>query len=773
MIKSYIKIAIRNFTRNITFSLINLFGLSIAFALFILLSLYIRSELTTDKHIENVENIYCLYEKNKNHISTAGMFAEYVNGRYPEIKQVCRNFKYDGEFFLKDGSFVYFDRFITVDSNYFEIFRNKAILGNLEHALDGKNGMVLTETAAKALFGDKNPIGKTVNWNNNYDFVVNAVIPDVPENSSYHADCYVSILCLLVIDKAKLISPGDWTITTFVEVNENVDITKLEKKLSTDLLEQFKQNTNWGLLPYLDIYFNQQKVNTYGFRHGNKQFVLLFIWIALFILVIACINYINLTTAKTGSRAREVGIRKVVGAYKQKLIKQFLAESILLILFSLVIGFLLAEFTINEFNRLAEINLHVKTFYEYPYNIVFILGAIILGIISGLYPAFVLTSFKTVEVIKGKVNKSKGGVIARKALMVFQFIISLIMIVGTIVIYRQINYVKQINLGFNKEHVIHLKTNDAAYKNAQDFKNELLAILGVEKVSFCAGIPGDVTNGIYDEIDGQEIYMKHLSCDDEYLDLMGMELVSGRNFSGVDASDIRKTYMVNEAAVKAFGLENPYEVKFFGFLKLIGIVKDFNFQSLHQPIAPLFITFLDNMEEIVIRISGTNQTAIIDQIEKAWIKKYPKDPFSFKFVDQVVDQQYKSEERLGKIVGYFSIFALIIACMGLLGMTSYMIQQRHREIGIRKVHGGSVQQIINMLSFEFVKWVILAFLLSVPVSYYLMKTWLAKNFTYQVEVEWWIFIVSGIIVVVISLLTVILQSYRAAVMNPVDSLRYE
>ena len=384
-----------------------------------------------------------------------------------------------------------------------------------------------------------------------------------------------------------------------------------------------------------------------------------------------------------------------------------------------------------------------------------------------------MTSFKTVEVIKGKITKSKGGIIARKALMVFQFVISLVMIVGTIIIYRQISYVKNVNLGFDKENVIRLQTKDQAYLNAQAFKNELLAIPGVDKIAFCKGVPGNITNGMYDIVDGQEVEMRHLYCDPDYIDLMGFSVVSGRNFSKEDNSDIRKTYMMNEAAVKEFGWEDPYQIKLWG-LKLIGIVNDFNFQSLHQPIGPLFITFFDdNLVEIVIKISNKNQSATIAKIEEAWKKKYPEDPFDFTFVDQIVDKQYKAEERLGSVVNYFSIFALIIACMGLLGMMSYMIQQKKREIGIRKVHGGAVSQIVIMLSFEFLKCVILAFVISIPISYYVMRTWLSNNFTYQVDLEWWIFALSGIIVVIVSLLTVIVQSYRAAIMNPVDSLRYE
>lgn len=767
MIKSYIKIAVRNFTKNLTLSLINLLGLSIAFALFILLSLYIKSELSTDNHIENIDNIYCLHEKNRNHIFGSGLFAEFVDERYPEIKQVSRSFIFNADIFLDDGNYVYFDKVGLVDSTYFNIFKNEAILGELGHALDQQNGMVLTQRSAKALFKDKNPIGEKVLWNKQFELIVEAVIPDIPENSTYVVDAYISITVLRSLNNR-----NDWGINTFVELEENTDIPQLEQKLSKDLLAEYGRDSNWGLVNYTDLYFTQQIQIPNEFRRGNMQFVMLFIGIALFILIIACINYINLTTAKASSRAREVGIRKVVGAHKLKLIKQFLVESLLLIFISFIIGFILAELSIGEFNRLAETNLQVKLFYTFPFNILFIAGAIFIGIISGLYPALALTSFKTVEVIKGNIAKSKGGIIARKSLMVFQFVISFVMIVGTIVIFRQIDYVKHSNLGFDKENVIRLKTKDNAYVNAQDFKNELLAIPGVDKISFANAVPGDITNGMFAQVDGKDINMRHLRCDPNYFDLMGIKMLSGRNFSSEDEADRAGRYLMNEAAIKYYGWKDPYEIRLWGS-KLIGIVKDFNFESLHQPVAPLFITFLDNMNEIVIRISGTNQIEIIDQIEKAWKKKYPEAPFSFEFVDQVVDQQYKAEERLSKIVIYFSAFALVIACMGLLGMTSYMIQQRRREIGIRKVHGGAVKQIVNMLSFEFVKWVMLAFVISVPISYYLMKNWLAKNFTYQVEMEWWIFAISGISVILLSLLTVGIQSYRAANMNPVDSLRYE
>lgn len=782
MIKSYIKFAFRNFISNKTFSLINVLGLSIAFALFILLFLYITSELSTDKHIENVENIYCLVEKNRKHIFTGGMFATYIHERYPEIKQVCRSYRLKEDILFDDATLASFDYIRAVDSNYFDIFINRAISGNLEDALKEKNGMVLTERVSKALFGNKNPIGKTVKLNRGknkyYDFIVNAVISDLPENSSYKADFFISILSLLELYEGMLMTSENWTITTFVEVENKTNIPLLEKKLSIDLLERFNRDTNWGLHAYKDIYFNYEfRDSSNKFKHGNIRFVILLIGISVFIIVIASINYINLTTACSGKRAREVGVRKVTGAYQDKLIIQFLIESILLIFISLAIGFFLAELFIGEFNRLVETNLQVKNFYVYPFNILFIIGAILLGVFSGLYPAYVLTSFKTAEIIKGKISSGKRGMIVRKLLTIFQFSMSFIMIVGTIVIYLQLHYVKHSDLGFKKENIVRLDTKDRlAFINAQDLKNELLTIPGVEKVSFCTGIPGDPLGGIYDEIDGQAIEMRQMICDHEYLDLMDIQVVNGRKFSKDNEEDLGKTYIINEAAVKAFetfGWQNPYEIKIWG-LKLIGIVEDFNFASLHKPITPLFIMYNANfLRHIVIKISGSNISKTLINIEKAWLKKYPNNPFEFEFVDQFLDQQYKSEEHLGSIVNYFSGFALFIACIGLLGMTSYMVHQRRHEIAVRKVLGGSVKKIINMLTFEHIKLVFIAFVLSVPLSYYIMKTWLDSNFVYRVELSWWVFLISGFIVLTLTIITVCIQVNHAATANPVDSLRSE
>jgi len=768
MIRSSLKIALRSFTKSITFSLINLFGLSIALALFILLILFASNELQTDKYHNKSDRIYRLAEREKQFTFTGAKFAQYINESYPEVEEVCRTYITGGDF-SSDAIETHIDKVALADSNYFKIFTHELLLGDFKNALNGDNGLILTESESKKLFGDENPIGKVVQWSNTINLVVNAVIKDLPINSSMQVEAFASFMCLKWINHDALYSDGNWSVMTWLMLKENTKYKNLETKISPDLATKFGQNTNFGLQNLEDIYFNNSIVDR-NIRHGNIQLVYLFIGLAIFILILACINYINLTTASANTRAKEVGVRKVVGANKTKLRTQFLTESCTLVFISLIFGFLLAEFFIPTFNLLANTSLTIKTFYELRYIIGFLIGVLLLGIISGLYPALLLSSFRPVEVLKGENSKSKNGLLARRVLLIFQFVISMIMIVGAIIIYRQVDYVKHLDLGFNKEQIIHLRTRDNLVKKSNSFKDEILAVPGVEIVSVCQGIPGDISNGMAAEVEGEEIFMKHLRFDENYLELMGINLIDGIGFTA-DSTDIGKNYLINEAAVKQFGWEDPYEINLWG-MKCIGIVNDFNFASLHQPIGPLFMTYNPSMRQLVIRFTSTEVSRILQDLEDIWNNHYSEDPFKFEFVDDIVDQQYRTEEQLGKIIGYFAFFALIIATLGLLGLTAFMIQSRTKEIGIRKVHGGSTTDILKMFSFDFLKWLCIAFIISIPISWYLMDFWL-QNFAYRVSIDWWVFALSGLISLLISLITIISLTYRATVMNPVDSLRYE
>lgn len=765
MLRSYFKIAFRSFTRNITFSLINLFGLGIAFALFILLILYANYELTTDLHHKKANRIYRLFEQNLNSTGTLSKFGPMISNSYPEVEQVCRMYFDRGQFSVDEVD-IYMRSVVIVDSSYFKIFTHEIIWGDLNQALIGKNGLVLTETASKKLFGNKNPIGRVVNWTKEISLIVNAVIKDLPKNSSIIPEAFVSFPCLKYRDETVYTTDYDWALSTWVLLKKDIDREGLITKISSDLNERFSPHTNFGLQNITDIYLNTT-VRDFDFRHGNPQLLYVFIGLAVFIIIIASINYINLTTAQANIRAKEVCIRKVVGASKKSLIIQFLLESCILIFISLIVGFLIAEFFVPKFNLLTESNLKVKSFYAARYLIFFICGGLALGALSGIYPALVLTTFKPIEVIKGKVSKSKGSLIARRAMLIFQFVISMIMIVGTIIIFQQIEYVKHADLGFNQKNIIVSRTGKNIAHEGMHFKNELLAVSGVENISVSQSLPGQVKSSMGA---GDNIEMLNLGCDENYLELFGIEIVNGRGFTGRTA-DFNKNFLLNETALKYLEWDDPFKMKIWG-MSCIGIVKDFNIATLHQPIAPLFITYKQFMGDLNIQLSGTNMSGVIEQIETIWKNHYPEKPFNFNFVDEIDDRQYQAEERLGETIGYFALFALLISMLGLFGLTLFMIQNKITEIGIRKVHGASTTQIIKMFSFDFIKWLTIAFIISIPLSWYLVDIWL-QNFAYRVSIEWWVFASSGIICLIISLVTIIILVYKAATMNPVDSLRYE
>ena len=768
MFKSYLKIVFRSFLKNKASTIINLIGLSIAFALFILLILYANNELTTDLYHKKADRIYRVLETEKRFISTGAKFGPYIANSFPEVEEVCRMY-FDGGTFTHEDKEVSIDNIAVVDSNYFKIFTHEIIFGDLQKSLNGNRSVVLSETASKKIFGDKNPIGQVVNWGKLLSLTVNAVIKDTPQNSSIQFDAYISFMCLEIRNENALNYDGNWSLTTWVLLKQNSDLAALEKKMSVNLNSEFGQNNKFGLQNLKDIYLNAS-VDDDNIRHGNLQLIQLFIGLAFFILIIASINYINLTTAQAAIRAREVGIRKVVGAHKTILIVQFLIESCVLVFISLLIGFLLAEFFIPTFNILASTALKVKTFYTGRYIITFIGGGILLGIAAGIYPAFVLSFFHPLDVIRGKITKSKGSLMARKALLIFQFTMAMIMIVATITIYRQINFVKHLDLGFNKEKKILIRTKTNLVREGKAFKDDLLAIAGVDMISVCNGVPGEVNNGMGSTINGREIRMAHLLFDENYIDLMGIEILKGHSFTR-DSSDINKAYLLNESAVKYLETKDPFDLTIWKS-KCIGIVKDFNFASLHQPIAPLFMTYGSYMRDICVRFSGSDISGILKKTEAVWNKYFPKTPFNYRFIDDIVDKQYHAEEQMGKILGYFTLFTLFIAAIGILGLTSFIIQQRTKEIGIRKVHGCSTTQIIRMFSFDFLKWLVIAFIISIPLSWYLVDYWL-QNFSYRISIDWWVFGFSGLISLIISSFTIIIFVYKAAIMNPVDTLRYE
>jgi len=448
-------------------------------------------------------------------------------------------------------------------------------------------------------------------------------------------------------------------------------------------------------------------------------------------------------------------------------------ETILICFFSLFLGYILAELFIPTFNNLLQYKLQVKSFYAFPFSIISISIAILIGLISGVYPSMYLTRFSPLEILKGKASGMKGIGLFKKILMVFQFIITITLITGTIVVYKQLNHWRTMDIGVNKDHVMVLHSSNNLQKSAKVFKDKIVKITGVDDVSFSKGTVGSVGNGLYDIIDDQTINLRHLRVDANYFDMFSIDVIDGNGFSKSNLEINKYKYLLNEAAVKYLDWESAYEKDLWGW-KCIGVVKDFNFASQQDAIAPLFISFTE--EEVAwtinIKISSLNIPSTIKQIEAIWAEMSPADPFEFKFIDDIFNEQYNSEERLTKLLSYFAIFSIFIACLGLFGLISFMAEQRTKEIGVRKANGANIKNIIMLFSKEFIQLIIISGIIAVPLSYYVLSKWL-QNFAYATKLSWWVFAVSIIIAIIVSSLSIFYRAYKAASQNPVNALRYE
>ena len=775
MLLQNIKSSIKRLLNNKLYSLINIGGLSLSFAVAILILLYIHNELTTDKYHKNLDKLYRLTENKNTSADTPAKFGEYVKDKFPEIKYFTRYKEFDQVIQYDNDKSIKMDHVAYMDSSCLEMFSIKIVKSNRNKLLRTNQSIIISETTAKKLFGDADPIGKTIRFENLHDYIIEGVFEDYPTNSSLQHNIIASFPSIKFFwgwpDYDVLKDEGNWSVSTYVLLNDGVNKANLDERLQKDLLERFGRKTEFHLQEFSSIYFDNEISD--GIRHGKTQIVYLFLSIALIIIIIAMINYINLSTSISAKRALSVGIYKTLGAQRKNLIFQFMIETILICLFSLILGYILAELFIPTFNNLLQYKLQVKSFYAFPFSIISIAIAILIGLISGVYPSMYLTRFSPLEILKGKASGTKGIGLFKKGLMVFQFVITIALITGTIVVYKQLNYWRNMDIGVNKDHVLVLHPSDDLQKSAKVFKEKIEKIAGVEDVSFSKGTIGNVGNGLYDVIDDQTINLRDLRVDANYFDLFGIEVIDGHGFSKSNSKINEYKYLLNEAAVKYLDWETAYEKDLWG-CKCIGVVKDFNFASQQDAIAPLFILFTEEEGAwiINIKISSVNIPSTIKQIEEIWTEMSPDNPFEYKFIDDIFNEQYNSEERLTKLLGYFAIFSIFIACLGLFGLISFIAEQRTKEIGIRKTNGATIGNIILLFSKEFIQLIIISGIIAVPLSYYVLSKWL-QNFAYATKVSWWVFAISIVIAIVVSSLTVFYRAYRAASQNPIEALRYE
>ena len=793
MFENYFKIAFRNLWKHKVFSFINIMGLTVGMTACFLIFLYVRFELSYDNMHGKADRIYRLVSDIKTpsdliHASgPAWAVPPNTKHDFPEVEEFVR---VSGNSFLVRKGNIKFqeEKSVLADSAFFKVFDFPMVRGNRETALSAPLSLVLTESTAKKYFGKQDAMGQTLLLTGDaIPAKVTAVIKDIPENSQIQADMIVSMSTLTgkwdtTLDKQW----GNYGSSAFLLLKPGADPKSLEKKFPAflerrngDEMKKLQMYPTLFLEPLRDVYLHSTRD---GAKTANIKNVYIFSLIAIFILLIACINFINLTTARSTERAKEVGIRKVVGAIKNQLAKQFIGESVIVCVLAFIFTFFLAMLLIPPFNQLAGKTITTGVF-DHPGYLALLFGAAVtIGLLAGFYPALVLSSFQPITVLKGKFSSGAKGIFLRKGLVILQFSISIVLITGTLIVYQQMNYMRNQNLGFDKEQMVVIESNGDPAKEA--FRQSLTTIPSVKSVTLSSSVPGGGNPGAYSEVENQKGDMQIANLelyfvDFDYIPNYSMKMVAGRAFSRDFKTDTTQAMVLNESAVKLLGYASPGDAVGKRFRqwgregKIIGVMKDFHFRSLQQEIKPLSMRIEPNGCHLIsANITGNNVPATLAAIEEKWKTLIPNRPFNYFFLDEFFDRQYRSEQRFGNLFLNFAILAIFISCLGLLGLASYSTYQRTREIGIRKVMGASVSGIVHLLSKEFLALLFIAFVIASPIAWLVMHRWL-EDFSYRIGIHWWIFMVSGMIAFLVAIFTVSFQAIRAALANPVISLRTE
>ena len=804
MLKNYLKVALRNLWKNKAFSAINIVGLAVGIAVCLLIVLYVTDELSYDKYNENADRIYRIdadiYFNNTSAIFAVAPdpLALTLKREYPAVEEMTR-VNYENDVLVKkDNQNVQDHNCAYADSTFFKVFTIPMISGNPSTALKEPNSIIIDETTARKYFNSTNVLGKTLFMDNNTNCKITGVIKDIPKQSHFHFhfirprgkdnDSWLSNNTYNYI----LLRKG----VTQAEMQKNVDAT-INKYVGRDLEQQLHSSMKdlaskgnhftYNLIPVTDIHLHSNKQYEIE-NNSDATYVYIFSIIAVFILLIACVNFMNLSTARSANRAKEVGIRKVAGSMRRELITQFLTESVLLSFFSLVLAILLAMVLLPLFNQLSSKEMSVATLFS-TWLFPVMLGLVVLvGFIAGSYPAFYLSSFQPVEVLKGKIAKGFKSSWLRSSLVVFQFSISIMLIIGTVVIYNQLDYIQSRKIGYNRDQVLVVHNIYNLNDNRKLFRDQLQNMPGVVNVT-----EGDLPTNTNFDNEGwfrdasfdatKAVVLTNFFVDENYIPTLGMEIVQGRNFSKQFPTDSAGV-ILNEAALKVLGLKDPFKETLYrpdfhddgsitpAPFHIVGIVKDFNFTSLHQTITPLIIQLSDNYNSAAIRINTSNISSIINNVQAKWNSMAPGQPFNYSFMDADFNKVYTTEQQTGKLFITFAVFAIFIGCLGLFGLVTYAAEQRTKEIGVRKVLGASVGGIVAMLSKDFAKLVLIASIIAFPIAWWATYSWL-QGFAYRTTISWWIFLLAAVFAILIALVTVSFQAIKAAVTNPVKSLRTE
>jgi putative ABC transport system permease protein len=807
MFRNYLKIAFRNLQRQKAFTSINVVGLAIGLATCVLITLYIQDELSYDRYNQKADRIVRVAINLKlngeaiNSPTIGPTTARDLGNEYPEVLETTRIRNQGGRFVSYGTTSFKEDRVLYSDSTFFQVFTIPFLKGDPRTALTEPNTLVLTEKTARKYFGNANPMGKILTFGSGkVPYRVTGVVGKVPENSHFRFDLLASLAGSKEAQEEGWL--GNMNFYTYLVLPENYDYRQLEPKIQRlgekyiglglqkymgISLKQFREKGNdFGIFlqPLTDIHLHSSFGGGELSPGGDIRYVYVLTAIALFMLLIACVNFMNLSTATASRRSREVGVRKVLGSVKGQLQQQFLMESMLLAVFALVVGLLLVGLTLPVFNQLTGKALTFNLLTDPDVMIGLAVGTVLVGVLAGSYPAFYLASFKPVQVLKGRITTMQNGLNLRSGLVVFQFFISIALIIATVVANRQLRFMQDKKVGFDRDQVLVIHDTYMLRNNEAVFRNQLTQNPQVIRASVSGDVPVGSTSSNNDAIMPKEDQEKGVGCrlyaiDTEYIPTLGMQIVKGRNFSKSFATD-SSAVILNETAVKAFGWQqNPIGKELVRnddgkkyFYRVIGVVSDFHFESLRQKVGPLVMFLGGNYGSIMVKTHTDNLPGLLASLKKQWDSFAPGAPFTYSFLDDRFEQVYRSEQKIGQVLTLFSGLTIFIACLGLFGLATYTAEQRTKEIGIRKVLGASISSIIALLSRDFLKLVLIALVIASPIAWYAMNQWL-NDFAYKIDIEWWVFALAGGLAIAIALITVSFQSIRAALMNPVKSLRSE
>jgi putative ABC transport system permease protein len=807
MIRNYIRSAFRNIKKHPFISFINIFGLTVGLTCCLLIVTYVINERSYDKYDKNADDIYRvtrIFYSAPNaeslHLSSiAPAFGPRLSAAFPDIKEMTRtlparttSFRYKEKLFNERSVFF-------ADQNFFDFFTVPVLQGNAHRSLAEPYSAMLTPEIAKKYFGSDDPVNKEIILGGSkHAFKVTGIFNPLPVNSHMHPDILVSFSTLndstIYGEKQLATNFGDNAFYTYLMFPKNYNVARIRSQLP-DFLDKYcavlgapaklkvHNTTALTLQKLTDIHLTSHLDDEIE-ENGSLTRVYIFSAIALFILLIACINYMNLSTARSALRAKEIGIRKVVGAQRKEIIAQFLSESVLITYVSLLIAFGLTVLLLPAVNRMSGLQLNISSLLNLPVLLPVVALPFAVGLISGIYPALFMSSFVPAKVLKGLFKAGTGAFSFRKVLVVLQFSISIVLIVATIVVFRQLQYIQSKDLGFSKDHVLTMQYDRALSKQFNAFRDDLLKNPGIKEIARSSRIPSgrlldDQNASVLEGTSLQplKVDLKQLSVDPGFIPTFCIQMAAGRNFSKDIKTDSNK-WIINETTVRVLGWKTPEnalnkEIKYGNVVgNVIGVVKDFHFESLHQPVIPMLFLMDSYLNHLSIKIDGHNVQSSIAAIQTTWQKYLPNTPFDFTFLDKRFDQLYRSEQQQGTLFTIFACIAIFIACLGLFGLSAFTITQRVKEIGVRKVLGASIPQIVTELSKDFLMLVLIAAAVAIPVAIYAMNKWLG-TFASRIALSWWILAAAGVIALIIAFVTISFQSIKAARANPVESLRSE